>query len=384
MKILFISHSSSMYGAPKSMFNLIKDLKERYNVEAIVVTPQEGELVQELENIDVKCIVSKYYWWMTDKDYCSSYINKFKNFLRIILNKIHFISLYNKLKKYNFDIVHSNTSVCEIGYNLSRKFNVPHIWHIREDAKNAFNLSYIYSNNIVRKYYKKTKYLIGVSNFVIKKQKIFNGLENTKIIYDGVESNNLTKTSEHYRRNIINLCIVGSLDDNKNQMEALLAINILVNKGINNIRLHIIGDGLKSYKDTLNKYIRDNELEDYVIFYGYSNNIYNILKDMHIGLMCSKNEAFGRVTVEYMFSYIPVIGSNTGGTREIIIDNKTGFLYELGDAIDLSNKINYFINNRTDIKLMGYNGFNIASQKFTVKKNTDNIYKLYESIYKNN
>ena len=50
-------------------------------------------------------------------------------------------------------------------------------------------------------------------------------------------------------------------------------------------------------------------------------------------------EAFGRVAVEAQSMEKPIIASNIGGSNETIIDEKTGFLYEAGNAKSLSNKI---------------------------------------------
>ena len=46
-----------------------------------------------------------------------------------------------------------------------------------------------------------------------------------------------------------------------------------------------------------------------------------------MAIMCSHNEAFGRVTIEYMLSGLPVIAYNGGATPEIIEDNVSGLLY---------------------------------------------------------
>ena len=52
----------------------------------------------------------------------------------------------------------------------------------------------------------------------------------------------------------------------------------------------------------------------------------------HVGLMCSQCEAFGRVTVEAMRAGLPVCGTNTGGTPEIIDPGVNGLLSPAGDA----------------------------------------------------
>lgn len=382
MKILFISHSSELYGASKSMLYLIIDLKERYNIEPIVLTPDRGMLTNELDKLGIKYVVNKYYLCMTSNNYKFK-IKKYIDILKYkYINKLFYLYAYFNLYNKKIDIVHTNTSVCDIGYYLSKKLNIPHIWHIREDAKNAFNLSYYYNDEIIKKQYKEAKYLVAVSNFVIKNQGIFSGLENIKVVYDGLKIDDVIKNSRFYNTDIVNICIIGNLSDNKNQLEAIEAINILVKRGICNIVLHIIGDGDFYYKERLNNYIKNEKLEKYVVFYGYSDEVYSILTNMHIGLMCSKNEAFGRVTVEYMFNCMPVIGSNKGGTKELIIDKKNGFLYELGNTQELANKIEYLIFDRDKMECMGKDGLFLAKEKFTLEKNTDNIYDIYKSIIK--
>jgi glycosyltransferase involved in cell wall biosynthesis len=45
---------------------------------------------------------------------------------------------------------------------------------------------------------------------------------------------------------------------------------------------------------------------------------------MNIGLMCSRDEAFGRVTIEFMLHKMPVIASNSGANPELVINRING------------------------------------------------------------
>jgi glycosyltransferase involved in cell wall biosynthesis len=56
----------------------------------------------------------------------------------------------------------------------------------------------------------------------------------------------------------------------------------------------------------------------------------------------SENETVGMVTLEALAHYKPVIGSNTGGTKEIVIDTRLGLLFEANSKEDLLNKIQLF------------------------------------------
>tara|TARA_Y100000590_G_C15576030_1_gene960483 strand:+ start:125 stop:1195 length:1071 start_codon:yes stop_codon:yes gene_type:complete len=50
-------------------------------------------------------------------------------------------------------------------------------------------------------------------------------------------------------------------------------------------------------------------------------------------------EAFGRISVEAQSMKKPILASNIGGSKETIIDNKTGILFEAGNSDEMSKKI---------------------------------------------
>src|SRR5262249_15733417 len=62
----------------------------------------------------------------------------------------------------------------------------------------------------------------------------------------------------------------------------------------------------------------------------------------HVGLMCSRSEAFGRVTVEYLRRGRPVIGTRSGGTPELVEEGITGWLYAPGNYEALAALIELF------------------------------------------
>lgn len=379
MKVLFISHESALNGAPRSMLYLIEDLKNRFNIEPIVLTTQQGPLIEELEKRNIRYIISKYHWWMTGKKgkYDIKYILKvmrFKGTRRFIYKKI-----YNLQKKYDIDLVHSNTSVCEVGSYIAEKRNIPHVWHIREHGMKDHGIDYIDDIEYVKKQYNKSSKVICVSESVSNTYK--NIIDKNKIIVipngiciDKYFEKNFNKSEK------VRFCTVGMISPGKNQKETLKAIKMLVDKGYDNFEFNIIGSSLGSYKDELLSYINKNNLKDKVIFHGYRNDVNNILKNMDIGIMTSINEAFGRVTVEYMANYMPVIGVNTGGTAEIIKDKLNGFLYELNNIEELASKMEYFINNKDDIERIGKSAYKYVIEKYDMKTNTEKIYDVYKSI----
>ena len=92
-------------------------------------------------------------------------------------------------------------------------------------------------------------------------------------------------------------------------------------------------------------------------------------------------EAFGRVAVEAQSMEKPIIASNIGGSNETIIDEKTGFLYEAGNAKSLSNKILRTLNmDETLLKSIGNEGRKNIVHKFNVEKMCFSTYSEYKKL----
>ena len=93
--------------------------------------------------------------------------------------------------------------------------------------------------------------------------------------------------------------IVGSLQKGKYQEDAIRAIGKLIDEGID-VRLYIVGEGKLKYKQYLESLIVRGDLKNHVQFLGYIDNPFPLMQQTDILLMCSRKEAFGRVTVEGM------------------------------------------------------------------------------------
>ncbi|CAN4088939.1 unnamed protein product [Withania somnifera] len=69
-------------------------------------------------------------------------------------------------------------------------------------------------------------------------------------------------------------------------------------------------------------------------------------------------ETFGRVTIEAMAFGLPVLGTDAGGTKEIVEHNVTGLVHPLGrpGAQVLALNIQYLLNNPSERQRLGSNG----------------------------
>ena len=90
-------------------------------------------------------------------------------------------------------------------------------------------------------------------------------------------------------------------------------------------------------------------------------------------------EPFGLVTVEAMANKKPVIGTNIGGTVEIIDDNNTGILIPPSDPHSMADAILYLLENEDLRNQMGRNGYLRFLEKFEFEPCYNHLIKLYNS-----
>ena len=92
-------------------------------------------------------------------------------------------------------------------------------------------------------------------------------------------------------------------------------------------------------------------------------------------------EAFGRVAVEAQSREKIIIASNIGGSNETVIDEKTGYLFETGNAKSLCEKILKVLNlDETTIKSVGAEGRKNILNKFNVEKMCFSTYSEYKKL----
>ena len=95
-------------------------------------------------------------------------------------------------------------------------------------------------------------------------------------------------------------------------------------------------------------------------------------------------EAFGRVAVEAQSMRKPIVASNIGGSKETILNKKSGFLYKHDDPRELAKSLNTVIQlNQDELNSMGNEGRKNITKKFDVEIMCDSNLKEYKKLLKN-
>lgn len=207
--------------------------------------------------------------------------------------------------------------------------------------------------------------------------------EHTYKIYSGIELSkfNISKKNDKLReefnisKNDFVIGEVAKLWKGKGHF-TILKSAILLKEKIKNLKVVFIGEGY--LKSEIEKFIKKNKMDDYVILVGFRVDIENIIHILDISLLISSFEGMGRVVLESFASQIPVIATRVGGIIELITDSYNGFLIEPDDINGLVDRVQMLYYDKNLRERFIKNSFELITEKFSAEKMVKDIELVYE------
>jgi glycosyltransferase involved in cell wall biosynthesis len=382
--VLIINQSAELYGADKALLELIENYPKGYN--PIVVLHEKGPLTEVLEKKGVQVILSSVIKVKRG-------ILKPGFFIKLPFETILSIYRINKeLKGKKIAFIHSNAISVFIGAFYSFLLRKKHIWHVHEIIIHPKTLAKWYPK-IVSFFSDK---IIFNSNATFEQfKKHTKNIDNKSIVIHNGQNRLLALSTEDQKLKIrlgdfkindnttIVIGLVGRISRLKGQ-QVLLKSFLELSKKYSNIHLVYIGstpNGQEHYLEKLEAKIKEYELGKSVTILDFKKDIWNYYDALDIVVVPSKEpESFGLVATEAMLSKKPVIGSNLGGLREVIVHEETGFLFEANDSVELAMYLEKLILNKDLIKSLGENGYERVIKCFSAERYVAEIKKQYDNI----
>ena len=171
--------------------------------------------------------------------------------------------------------------------------------------------------------------------------------------------------------------IVARLVPIKNHACFLEAAQLVLQR-YDNVRFLIIGDG--ELRGTLEKKVQDLGIDSRVIFMGFQHNLVKIYAGLDIVTLSSFNEGLPVALIEAMAASKPVISTDVGGVRDLILDGYNGLLVPSNDPASLAEAIFYLLSNPERREMMGKAGREKAYPQFDKKRLVKDIEELYQKL----
>lgn len=390
MRILAISQSNNIIGgANRSFLDVLDCLVTIYKHNICVVVPGKGEFTDSLSKLGIKYILANYYQtssmsygnWKSIASYMLSIFD-------CSINKVSAYKLTKKIRYEVFDLIYINDTTNSFGYYLAKYLKTPFVWHFR--GYNPKIIRYMTILDEKRLKNDRCGKIIVISKamreFMVSKR----GLSDNSIIviYNGIKNSGVT-IKQPWPDSIeqgFHCLHCGHLSRAKGQVDSIKAIAELKRRGYRNIILHLAGSSSgthnRTYKAELLALAEKEEVIDNLVFEGEVKDMSILRKTMHVELMCSIAEPFGRVTVEGMQAGLVMIGCDTGATPEIINNEENGLIYKQGNHISLANCIERVYRDPVLGNSLSRNAIEFTKANFTLEKNVKEINEVFLSTVK--
>ena len=378
LKVLQVIPKLGYGGAETGCFDIAHYLPEN-NCESFVVT-SGGDLIKFINKEKVKLIKLPV---------------QSKNPLIILFNSIALIFI---ILFYNISIVHARSRApawsCLMATKITgRKFVT------------TFHGTYNFDNKI-KKFYNsimvRSNLVIAGSNFIFSHIKnnyseFLNFKNKLMVIFRGInvdyfDSTTKTDYEEQKLLKIWNIeenkkiiLLPGRLTSWKGQELFLEAINLInIQLGYEAFYAVLLGNdqGRDLYKKKLLRLSEQYRMTKQVKFIDHCKDMALAYKVSDIVISASiKPESFGRVAIEAQAMEKMIIASNIGGSKETVIEEKTGYLFESNNPKSLSEKILKALNlDDTRLKMIGIKGRKNIVSKFNVEKMCFSTYSEYKKL----
>lgn len=282
------------------------------------------------------------------------------------------------LKEGEFDLLYMNNqpSTNLEGILAAKAAGVPCIQHSRIEVKlNSTEAKAV--NGYVSK-------IICVSRGVMDGL-VGSGVRKDKcvVVYNGIDGSVVPKRSPSEVRKSLGIKegatvigTVGSLIKRKRVELLLQAFSRM--KDVEEMICLVVGDGTE--KDNLKKAAEALGVKERVIFTGFSPDALSFINSMDIFVSPSEKEGLPRVILEAMLMGKPVVAFDVIGTRELVVNGKTGILVKEESAGALASAVTGILEKRDALKSLGEEGRKRVLEGFGIDRYVSGVEKVFEEV----
>lgn len=378
LRVAYLDHTAKWSGGEIALFHLLANLYRSGSVQPLVILAEEGKLAEKLRElgIDVRII------WLDEKSR-SRHRNTVDFTLLLSGFRVirHGVKLARILKDEQVVCVHTNSLKSAFYGGVAAKLaRLPLVWHIRDQIDSPYlrpniarfirMLAKLIPNGIIANSHS------TMSTLDLPKRRIRDALV-AYSSYDGP----IGAREEENRMEKFTVLLVGRLDEWKGQHILLDAARAFL--GDSRVQFWLAGDALFGntlYKEKLEKQIHDEKLTN-VKLLGHVDPVRNVLQEADLLVHTSIiPEPFGQVIVEGMANGLPVIATDMGGPREIVVDGETGLLIEPSDPRVLEQAIRWMMEHPEERRRMGVLAMQRVRDNFQIEMTVKKIQDFYPRI----
>jgi glycosyltransferase involved in cell wall biosynthesis len=384
-RLLYVegSDDGTIGGSHFSLLFLVSGL-DQTRFTPLVVFATENALLPRFQATGARTLIVRFGAGPRPSGRLARLVARARNFCRTYLLLPR--RLARILRRERIDLVHLNNSVTQnhAWMLAARLAGVPCITHERSirpdftarDRRLARDLSAVICiSSAVRENF----VALGLSDLPFVT--IFNGLDPAQIHCTRAPADVRAEMGVAPDARLIG--IVGRIVPWKGQEVVIRAMGML-REEFPDLACVLIGDtspSARAYRERLAALTRELGIASRVHITGFRKDVANYINALEIQVHASIHpEPFGRVLLEAMALSKPLVASNGGGVPEIVMHERTGLLFEPGDAAALAAALRTLLADRPRAAAMGAAGRERLLADFSVARNIELTRALYERL----
>lgn len=380
IRVLFVNEIGEIAGTENLLTDIMIHL-DRDRFTPLMACPS-GPVADRLEMLGVKHIPFEFRLRRLKVLSRSEGVRRPINPVALAYKLIEAQKLAKIVRANGVDILHTNSLSAHLaGIFAANWTGTPILWHIHT----------LYPRLLFR--FWQPDRIVFVSDFV-RLQAFPNYLpSHAHIIHNGIQSERFDPVASpttdiraelglSQRQPLV--AMIGYLDPIKGQHEMLVAwqqvhsilpeaVLLLVGKAITND-----GSGYKKYLEQL---IHELQIEESVIFTGFRSDIPSILHAVDLYVSFTLNDTLSMMIIEAMMMGKAIIGANSGGVPELILDEETGLLVNREDIPGLAKAIVSLLKEPERRSALGQAARERALASFRIESCVEALASVYDEMY---
>lgn len=336
---------------------------------------KERQLVETVKYLVDEPIILSLISLKTNQHYTQEVKSYLSNYVEIRRRKLLFISflaLWFEIRKIKPDIIHCwDTYSMLFSYIPAKFYRIKIIDGSIRDAGVDQGWEYYY-----KKYFLQRADTIIANSYAGLKVYNVRGY----VIYNSIDTRRFHKKSMFNES--LNIIMVGNFNGYKDHKTFIDASAVLIKDNIIDTAV-LLGDGPE--KEKFITYVKSNYPGEFhrIKFLGTVKNVEETLSNFNVGVLCSTkkfSEGLSNSILEYMAAGLLSIGTNVGGTSEVIIDGQNGFLVEPGDANKIIQIIRSLRAHEISDEIIIKNAKETIQNKFSPVNNICKLIEIYKGL----
>ncbi|HJZ74861.1 MAG TPA: glycosyltransferase [Vicinamibacterales bacterium] len=350
LRILICIESLGIGGKERQAVELVKGLVRRPGIECAVICLERDDFyLHELATaVSLEFIPRRRRW-----------------------DPAIFPKLFGFMKRYRPDVVHTNGLMSSF-YMLpaARALRVP---LINGSIRNAFaggGFRWTLEKTLLHA----SSYRVANSYAGLRSRGLSDRDARNVVIYNGFDFTRLERATPHPAGEGKKVKTVGMVAEFNRYKDYPTFIQMAreVSGRRNDVTFALVGDG-----STLADSQRAAAGVEAIRFLGKRKNVEEIVATFDVGVLCTFVEGLSNSIMEYMALGRPVVATDGGGTRELVVDGETGFLVPPSNVDALAARIEYLLDHPTVATRMGEAGEARLRREFSIARMVEETVGLY-------